>query len=62
MDKVHTFRVGVSWRYSIGGVTSPETFESRDEAQFAAEQAVVNARKARRAEERRAKEELEPTD
>ena len=41
MSIIHVFREGASWRYSVKKVVSPERFDTKDEAQFAAEQAAV---------------------
>ena len=55
MQAYNVFCEGVSWRYSVDGVLSPEKFESRDDAAFAAEQAVINKRKEHEAAHRAAK-------
>ena len=41
MSIIHVFREGASWRYSVKKVVSPERFDTKDEAQFAAELAAV---------------------
>ena len=41
MPNYAVFREGSSWRYTLNNVVSPERFDSRDEALFAAELAAV---------------------
>jgi hypothetical protein len=41
MSITNVFREGSSWRYSLKNVVSPERYDTKDEAQFAAEQAAV---------------------
>lgn len=60
MSQYTVFREGTSWRYSFQGIISPERFETRDDAQFAAESAAVQALKEEDKSRKKAKDFQEP--
>lgn len=57
MSLINVFREGSSWRYSVDNVISPERCETRDDAQFAGEQAAVKLMKERKQKEQQKRKE-----